>query len=261
MNSFNKFLLAIVLTIFWACGDDSENVDQPITQEDIDNIASMDEASSQYFETITLSNEIFDDIESTGGRIHQCHTIEETGNDKEVKVTFEGTCTGADGKVRSGSILLNWTGEIFGADFSYGVTFMDYVVDGYQVAGTVTTSEIIYGANTFSFVVVVNDGAVVCPDSRSLTYEQDLTFTFNVEEEITFSLNGSISGTNKDGISYVATTQEPVLFTSECEFAVSGVINATFNGRAPLSLDYGDGTCNDQATLSRGSESVNITLD
>lgn len=255
-----KIFLVCLLAGLWACNNDSENINDEITAEDAENVASMDEATTQYADAVTVSNEILSDMGVMNGRTQQCHTVEETG-ENQVLVTFENACLNEDGRYRSGSMTINWIGDSSSPDFSYTVTFSEYTVDGYILDGSITVSDLIYEQSSLSFSVVVNDGNLICPDGRQLTYEQDLTYTFSYNETIDLTIEGSITGTNKDGISYIANTQDPILVVAGCDHAVSGSFSATFNGRLAVTVDYGDGTCDDQATLSRGNRSLDITLD
>lgn len=259
---FKITFCALLITGVWACSnDDPENINEPITAEDTDNIASIDEAASNYLEVVTLTNEIVSDMNDPNGRIQQCYSVAETQNQNEVIITFEQGCTSEDGRQRSGSLLLSWSGEFFTPDYSYTLTFDGYNVDGYIPEGSITTTDWVFASNSFSFTVVVNDGLLTCPDGKQLAYEQDLSYQFSSDETIELTIDGSITGSNKDGVTYVASVQEPLTFVLDCEYVVSGSFTATFNGRPAVTVDYGDGTCDDLATVSRGNQSLTFNLD
>ena len=90
----------------------------------------------------------------------------ETETENQLLVTFNGECEGEDGKIRSGSMLLDWSGSLETEDFEYTVTFDGYKVNGYGIAGSITVSDLTFGQDGFGFKVVVNDGLVNCPDGK-----------------------------------------------------------------------------------------------
>ncbi len=261
MKAYSKYFLMITMLVFAAACSDSE-IDEEITAQDIENLASLDEATTSYLEVVSIASDILDDESLPGGRItNNCFSLEATNNANEVIAIFDGQCTGDDGKTRSGNLILSWTADANENILSYTVTFDQYTVDGYIPEGSVTVSTGTISQTGISFNVVVNDGRLTCPDGSQLSYEQDLTYELQLSETLGFTLDGSVTGTSKDGVTFIGDISSPLTAVAGCEYIVSGKLNATFNGRPPLTLDYGDGTCDNQGTLSRGSESVTIELD
>jgi len=258
MKAISKYFLVLSMLVFAAACSDSE-IDEPITAEDVENLASIDEATNNYLEIVSVATDILDDESLPGGRINSCYSLSETQNQNEVRATFEGECEGEDGKIRSGSLLVSWTADANENILSYTVTFEQYTVDGYIPEGSVTVTTGTISQTSISFSVVVNDGQLTCPDGKQLSYEQDLTYALQFET-FGFTLDGSVTGTNKDGVTYIGNISSPLTAVLDCEYLVSGRLNATFNGRQAVTLDYGDGTCDNLATLSRGSESLTIEL-
>ena len=68
------------------------------------------------------------------------------------------------------------------------------------------------------------------------------------------------SGTKLDGVAYTHTIINSLEWTAACRFLVRGTIGFEIEGIEPFELDYGDGTCDAAATLSRGDETKEITL-
>jgi len=73
-------------------------------------------------------------------------------------------------------------------------------------------------------------------------------------------ITGSSNGTGKEGVSYVANIKEPLLLVAGCDHVVSGSFEATFNGRPMVTVDYGDGTCENMAVARRGDQSLDFEL-
>jgi len=255
------WLCALFLAGFLACSDDSENVNEEVTTEDVNNLGSIDDGTTVFMDAITLSNEILTDEQVINGRVQQCYVASSTANQNELLVTFETTCVGTDGKVRSGSFLVTWNGSLETNDFNYSVNFDDYNVDGYDIGGSLTVSDFSYVGNGFGFNAVVSDGVVTRPDGKQLLYEQDLDYDFQLEEVLELRITGSITGTGVEGVTYIANIQEPILVVSGCEHAVSGSFDASFNGRPMITVNYGDGVCDNQAVAKRGGFQLTFELD
>ena len=255
------WICALFLAGFWACSDDSENVNEEVSAEDIENVGTIDEAAIPFMDAITMSNEILSDEEVIAGRTQECFVTTTTQMENQLLVTFESSCTGADGKVRSGSILLEWSGSQETNDFSYTVLFDGYKVDDYGLAGSITVSDLTFKENGFGFKSLVNDGIVTCPDGKQIIYEQDYDYDLTINEGLEIRITGSSSGTGKEGNSYTANIKEAILVVSGCQYAVSGSFDATFNDRPMVTVDYGDGTCDNKAVASRGDHSLSFDLD
>ena len=251
----------LLIAGLWACGDDTDNINENITTEDVANVSSVDEATITFADAVTISNQILQDEGILNGRIQQCYVVSDTQTENQLLVTFESSCEGLDGKVRSGSFLIDWSGALASGDFSYTVTFESYEVNGYGVSGSITTSNLTLKENGFSFNVVVNDGVVNCPDGKQIMYEQDLDYNFTLNEPVEILITGSSTGTGKEGVTYIANIKEPLLIIAGCDHAVSGTFDATFNGHSLVTVDYGDGTCDNKAMVSRGEHSITFELN
>jgi hypothetical protein len=255
------WICALFLAGFWACSDDSENLNQEITAEDIENASTIDEASIPFMDAVTVSNEILSDEAVITGRTLNCYAVESTPMENQLLVSFESNCTGIDGKIRSGNMLIEWTGSEETNNFSYTVVFDGYEVDGYGLAGSITVSNLTVKENGFGFNVLVNDGIVTCPDGKQIMYEQDFNYDFSFAELLELRITGSTTGAGKEGNTYTANIKKPILVVSGCDHAVSGSFDASFNGRPAVTVDYGDGTCDNKAIASRGDHSLSFELD
>jgi hypothetical protein len=74
-----------------------------------------------------------------------------------------------------------------------------------------------------------------------------------------FLFTGSMSGTNLNGVAYTATIVAP-LTKDACDWYVSGTVEIVRANMPNVTLNYGDGICDDQATITVNGVSKNITL-
>jgi hypothetical protein len=77
-----------------------------------------------------------------------------------------------------------------------------------------------------------------------------------------FNIWGTRTGTRVNGKSYTAVVDavKPLHKTTACRFVVSGVATITPAGGSVRTLDFGDGSCDNKATLTVNGQSRQITL-
>lgn len=75
-----------------------------------------------------------------------------------------------------------------------------------------------------------------------------------------FYTQGSINGTNRMGKAYKCTITEPLLSGKSCNWITKGVLLYQARGESDMTLDYGDGNCDNVATLTKDGVSREIEL-
>ena len=83
--------------------------------------------------------------------------------------------------------------------------------------------------------------------------------TFNPFDDVYF-ITGNASGTNFKGKAYSRTIQIPLEWAASCRFIKSGSILLEMEDHDPFILDYGDGECDNEATVTRNGETKTILL-
>ncbi len=199
---------------------------------------------------------------------------------KTVTITFNGTqCI--DGKVRSGSLVYNYSASTNGAKkyrhigFSASVTANNYVVDGNAV--TITNKTI---SNTtpqnftpsitpmtwsitsnISIALAGGAGTVSWSCNRVKTLLNTATTYSNAGTPINWAMakvgfTGSASGTRSNGETFTATIRTQLVKDfGGCNLGgrhpfISGELIYAPSGKSSRTIDYGDGTCNLNATVS-----------
>ncbi len=74
-----------------------------------------------------------------------------------------------------------------------------------------------------------------------------------------YYLSGSGSIVINDESKYAKIITTPLLYDAGCEFIKSGIIELTRNGNV-TTIDYGDGTCDDMATVTTDGTTEEISL-
>ncbi len=157
-----------------------------------------------------------------------------------------------DGKSRKGQIICvfynSW--HIVGA--SVKVTLNNYSVNGITYA---CDSMRITHSGTHAFTHQTFKGKCISSD-WNLQWEALRTFTqtggigdLNPMNDV-FSLTGNASGVNREGKSYTVNITQPIVKRTSCSWIESGRMDLTPEGLAVRTVDFGNGNCDNKATLT-----------
>ena len=273
------FLMAAVL-ILSACSEDTDLAPETVeldeataeavvdfTNDDIDNIVlnNMDGLLRRNGSVVN-STENFNPY---GGR-DTCAEVTHDETSQTITIDFGEGCSNGDDIVRSGQIIINYTDRRNVAGAVITTTFNDYFVNGNQVEGTRTLTNISDGTpNQRAFRVTVEGGVITFEDGTTRTFQGTRTRTHSLEEtsrELTVTVEGSRSGTNRAGNSFSMTITEALVFKHSCRqvgvrVAIQGIRELVRNGET-TQIDYGDGTCDNLVTVTRPdgtTETIEVT--
>jgi hypothetical protein len=231
---------------------------------DVMNIAdNAAKTGSAGFRT-SEATEVFDGLS-------QCATVthDSISNPKSLVIDFGPTnCLCADGRYRRGKILVTYTGRYFETGSVKTMTFEEFYRNDNNLKGTRTITNngldangrMNWTVNEQNMIITKSNGKVVTRNSvrtRTMIAGYDTpTWTDDVYE-----ITGSASGVNGNGISYTANITKALRRALSCRWIDSGTIEITPEGKATRTVDFGSGTCDDQATVSVRNRSRNITLN
>jgi hypothetical protein len=187
---------------------------------------------------------------------------------KTVTIDFGAGCMGKDGKMRSGKIVTIFTGPIFVPGSKTSTTFINYKVDSFEVEGTHTV-ENTSTSNNFAWEIKVIDGKISNTQNgnwtkwnsvRDYKQTQGNGTPFYALDNV-FEITGNSQGSRSNGNSWTSVITQPVIRKTTCAWRVKGEITFTRNSNPNAAvLDYGDGTCDNKATVTINGVIYNITL-
>lgn len=252
-----KLLFIITLVGFLsACNKEKEAALKDISSTDVTNIKAITDEIGFFFEGNDLATE------AKNGRMGSCYVVNDTQNENEIVIEFESGCVAEDGKTRSGKMTYSWTGLDGVAGFTSTIVYENFSVDGHTIDGTFTIKDMAFNLSdtTMTYTMVVENAKFTYPDGKFSNLNETLTVStvfaggLTAEGDVDIKISGEVSGTTKEGNTYVALITKDLLIKSTCEEGpISGTFVFTINNDAPMSLDYGDGTCDSLATLTRGA--------
>jgi hypothetical protein len=166
------------------------------------------------------------------------------------------------GRTKNGFIYIWTNGPLRAQGAMRVITFDDYTIDANLIEGTKT----IFNQDATSFSVTLEGCKITFSDGTFITREMErqrewiagMDTPFNIWDD-EFLITGFTSGTNRDGLEYSHTITQALHKMMNCRWFVAGTIEMQAGDNIVI-LDYGDGDCDNQATITVNGESWQITL-
>jgi hypothetical protein len=273
--------IAIACTmLFYSC-EQEEGTDK-ITEEELaiaEDDALADALFGDIWEAVDHAEKIVDDqlynaqLKSQEVVVDSCPTITVDHPDtihwpKVITVDYgETDCVGFYGNTRRGKIVITITGRYRIEGSQKTVTLVDYYINDIHIEGTKTITNNGRNENkNLTFTVELVDGKITTPND--IVTEREFTRTrewVNGEEtgnfwDDVYFITGNAWGVNFKGESYTRTILAPLEWAASCRFIKSGSIESVVGERTPVILDYGEGECDNVATVSKDGETKTILL-
>ncbi len=141
-----------------------------------------------------------------------------------------------------------------------------YYVNDVKVEGTRTVQWSVNGAFhpvatiTATHTITLADGSVITDQSARVREWTEGYKTPMDRTDDVFSVTGSGTGTTKAGDAFTITVTTALIRKASCHQFVSGVIEMDVTGKQSRKIDFGDGTCDDNATITVGKTSKKVVL-
>lgn len=258
--------------LFTACNRNHRN-----TNDDSDNTFAGDNAMSESYYNDAVN--IADDASETpnGGSLSNyktrsaCATVthDTLSNPKTITVDFGTTnCLCGDGRYRRGKILISYTGAYKDSGHVHTITFDQYYVNNNHVMGSKTVTNMGHNANNQMYFTVVVNGLIIKANTLdSIIWNQNRVRTFIAGEttptktDDVYQITGSGTGQRANGTTYTMTITQPLIKALDCQWIQQGEIQIQPTGGFLRTLNYGGGSCDDQATLTVNGNTYTITLN
>jgi hypothetical protein len=187
-----------------------------------------------------------------------------------ITIDFGATgCTDARGNTRKGKVIVEFNGRRFMAGSTI-TTYLDgYEINGIKLEGTrIVTNATNSSEDAPTFTIVLTGGEATWPDGSVATREVERTRTWNRAINPlndTWTINGTASGTNRDGKLYAIDIIKPMVYKRECALgskifmAVEGTKELTVDGKK-ITIDYGAGDCDRLVTITLNGVSREVEV-
>ncbi|MFM7430409.1 MAG: hypothetical protein ACKO1F_10975 [Flammeovirgaceae bacterium] len=290
-KAISTLAIALVLTVS-SCKKDNELLDSSDTQNlnsesvsdsysdeanDISNISIAGVSDVQYAgarteETITSLKDLDDRLKCATVTLTRTPNSTKDNPVGSIVIDFGTGCTDARGVTRKGKIIINYVGKCFVSGSSITTTFDGYFRNDVKVEGVHTLTNTQASLTAFPrFTVVIAGGKLTFPDGKTITRAQNFTREWqraaNPTQDKWVILSGSSAGgTNKNGKSYTMNVTKDLVYSRECQIsnkvfiAVSGTKVFVADSKT-YTVDYGDGNCDNDITVTVGGVSKTITVN
>jgi len=169
---------------------------------------------------------------------------------------------------RSGKIIISVSGPMNIANSVATFTFTNFVTDGNKITGTHRiTYKGLNAGNNWPRYAILTEAKIEFPDTKFITYRAEYirlqsegSDTPLIQIDDVWRIEGSSSGTTKEGVAWTASYPSALVKKASCKWISSGIVLITPKGDLPRTIDFGDGTCNNYATLTIGDKVTNIVL-
>ena len=191
-------------------------------------------------------------------------SIEETTTGKIVTLDFGDGCETKRGRILTGKIIIEYVRSVDG--YSKTVSFESFTVEGNSVEGSKSISKVKENASgnpekthMVDITITLTTGEVIAKKGQKVKEKIEGADTDTRGDDV-YSISGNWESVNKEGETKKAVITTNLRREYACKYIVSGVIELTKDA-STYTLDFGDGTCDNLATLTDASgNSKEITL-
>jgi hypothetical protein len=198
-----------------------------------------------------------------------CVTVSLTlnGNLRTLTIDYGSQgCLCFDGKTRKGKLIA--TAAHFNAlNVLRTLTTENYYVNDYHVEGTITRN-ITRDISEHTREAQVVENLTITNPGNTATYSRSATLTrifdYNmpgspIDNTLTTWGQVNITRPNGNQVTRIVNQATPLFYKNACHQVVSGIASISTNGNN-YTIDYGNGACDDVATVSNGTNTWTINL-
>lgn len=187
---------------------------------------------------------------------------EDGGYPKVITLDYGEGCESRGDMMIQGKIVTTITGARDEVGSSITTTFEDFYVNEHKIEGTYTQTFV----SEYVHTATLEGGKITTPEgetfTRASTQAHEMIEGMETEErsDDVFQITGSSSGTTPEDVSYSKTITSPLVSSRDCAWITSGTIETVIDEVTSV-IDFGDGECDNVATVTEDGETEEITMD
>ena len=262
----------LAITLGSGCKKEKDSADENFAAEAQDISQSEDISTS-------IDNMIAEAFNSASGTVDgrigfpvnsdlsNCATVTWDSAHSTATIYFDH-CAGRNGHTRDGYIIVTYSGgNYWTMGAQWDVTFDDFYIDDNHVTGTRHVENVgpesngcIWNINA-NLLFTRSDGS-----SRTWTSTRTREITEGYGDTVcsnhVYKINGTATHTDSQSGNSADLTFTNIIRDLDCAYITSGTITVVpNNGRPQRTIDFGNGTCDDLATVNRNGHTRTIHLD
>ena len=170
------------------------------------------------------------------------------------------------GREISGKVVIELSGPQNTDGTTRNISYIGCKIDSIGIEGTSTetfngdntTTRLLTNASNVNFTLP--DGTVIVREGNTVReWLQGLNTPLECDDDMV-QITGKINVSVSTGDNYVREITEPLIRLGDCRHPVQGIVQYTKNDALIAELNYGDGTCDNLATLTTDGATVEIEL-
>ncbi|MFP5471312.1 MAG: hypothetical protein ACLGGV_06925 [Bacteroidia bacterium] len=188
---------------------------------------------------------------------------------KTITVDFgNGGCVDTYDIERKGKVIVTLTDKYRNTGSVTTLTTENFYVEGYKIEGTKTvTNKGTNAAGNLEYSVEITNGKITYPDGDVTTMESSRVREW-IEGESTplnpfddvYSITGTAEGVNRDGRAYTLTVTSALRVQLNCRWITKGTMEIQPEDLKLRTVDFGDGSCDNDATVNIGKKTYPIEM-
>ncbi len=268
-----SFLAGIIFFLASCSKTTSTDTTFTAVQDDAYAESIFDNVTNITDEAYDLSSVRFKSSETTQNRIFlsSCATVtlDTTVYPRVLTIDFGDTnCLCNDGRYRRGKILVSFTGRYRKPGTIITTTFNNYYVNDNQVEGTkVVTNNGFNDKGHLSWTISVNamitlangEGTISWKSQRTREWTEGFATPRDRWDNV-FMITGKSEGQRASGTKWTRVITKPLEVKLACRFIVSGTMEIKVEGKPVRTLDFGNGECDNLATVTVDGKTRTIHL-
>lgn len=272
MKKLNYLLLfSMCFIILLACNEDEtqpeSQVDTQITSDEVQVESTTDllyNLSDYYLELAS--------IEGSGKPTEECPTVSFQIFQKKITVDFgDDGCVGPYGSTHYGKIIISYEGSLDAMPVSRTISTENYRWNIYPIEATITATGFMENNEGGYDFDRRSDVKVTFPNETN--YSLISNYKINWQEGFNdanpfndvIQVSGNSTGKNRQGNTFSAEISTPLLIKTTCAnsldfLTVSGVKEVDPARLGDYKVDYGDGACDRNITITTANRTFDISL-
>ncbi|MBL6446997.1 hypothetical protein JMN32_11800 [Fulvivirga sp. 29W222] len=263
--------------LFQACSEDENEVTTVSAEEELGIVENSSETETVVDEDLLLMDQAVAEISASGGRIEGdslCVIVIRDEVAKTITLDFGDSCIGPYGRERSGKIIITYGGTFDDDMANRVITFENYYVNNKKITGAILLRDMNRNVDG-------NLTATRALEGYTIHYPDGNTFVMNgattrewIEGEgdgivasNVFKITGAYEGVSTRGRGFTHTITEPIIMNFGCRanggfVRISGVKEMVINGidrNRTRTVDYGDGSCDNEFTVTINDRVYTVT--
>lgn len=185
-----------------------------------------------------------------------------------------GTCSDNRGVIRKGKIIITYSGRRWMPGSTFSIQLVDFYRNSTHIEGTESdTTKLSADSLHLKFVSWLVGGKITFGDGRTIERNHTFTKTWyrsSLPQNDEWYLEGSAYGKNKNGNVYQMEIESPLIHKVTCWVSnkvfipvkgIKVITVTTTSGITTYKVDFGDGTCDNQVTVTINGKEKVITVN